>query len=188
MKLSELFEAPLDKLSSGAYRAPGYDANRKSLVGSVKDWLKLGDITDEDVKKAMTRVKGTPLFRNDLSKAGLIYTPSEGMEKRGTLNFKVNYPTALIFKDGRVKKTFFNNTYQVHANGQIRSSSEFDTYHTKLVSPKPRMIPGDKVGSLVKTYTAALEELLSKWKKSRERMDKAVEKADKMIAAKLKEK
>lgn len=187
MKVSELFEAPLDKLSSGAYRAPGYDANRKNLVGSVKDWLKLGDITDEDVKKAMTRVKGTPLFRNDLSKAGLIYTPSEGMEKRGTLNFKVNYPTA-IATDERVKKTFFKNTYQVHANGQIRSTNEFDTAQTKLVSPKPRMIPGDKVGSLVKTYTAALEELLSKWKKSCERMDKAVEKADKMIAAKLKEK
>jgi hypothetical protein len=173
MKVSELFEAQGDKLSGNATHAPGYRAFSKTLVGSTKDWLKAMNVTDQDIVKAMARVRGSGLFRNELPKAGLDYAPSEGREKLGTFNFSVDR------KLPNGKK--YSTNYQIHANGQIRSSWERGwgaggEYTTKLVSPKPRMKAGDPVGSLVMIYTASLEELLAKWKKSTEKMDKAAAK------------
>lgn len=172
MRVSELFEAQGSpgqggKFQGGAYYAPSYDADAGRLRGSVKDWLAAVNITKEDIAKAMTQVKDSSLFKNEFPKAGLVYTPSAVREKLGTFNFKVTRK----LPDGKSYMT----SYQVHANGQIRCSGEgaFSQYTSPLKSPKPRMVAGDPVRSLVSTYTAALEELLTKWKKTTAKMDKA---------------
>ena len=175
MKVSELLESrTLLELKSGAWHKPGYNKESKTLMGSVKDWLDTVGVTKQELEKAMAQVRGLPLFRNDLPAAGLKYAPSPGKEGRGTFNFEVTRR----FTPSNGKAYSYKGGFQVHANGQIRGSgaAQFgggENIH-KLVSPKPRMIPGDNVRSLVKTYTAALEELLSKWKKSVTKMNKTV--------------
>lgn len=169
MKVSELFEANERGLKGGASYAPTYRDDIKQLRGSVKDWLDAMHVTSEDITKAMRQIKGTPLFRNDFPKAGLVYTPSEGREKNGTFVFNVRRKNPMSGK-------MYGTSYLVHANGQIRWAGDGSwgnkEYMSPLKSPKPRMKAGDPVGTLVMIYTAALEEVLAKWKKSTERMDK----------------
>lgn len=159
----KVYELLTERLQSGAYRAPGYDADDKVIVGSVKDWLDRGGVEPEHVKKAMAEIRKSELWK-ELQDAGLKHDPSQRKEANGTFNFRItrSYP------DGKTAK----GTYQVYANGQIRSTGFSqpwrDGAQTKLVSPKPRMVAGDPVASLVKTYTAALKELLAKWKKSKD--------------------
>ena len=175
MKVSELFEATNSKgLQGGAMYKPGFDADKGQLRGSVKDWLQAMNATPQDVAKALARFKATPLFRNDAAKAGLEYDSRPAGEKNGTIAFKVNrkYPSGNAYK----------TTYLIYANGQIRGASESawgKEYMGKLMSPKPRIKAGDPVGSIVMLYTAAFEELLAKWKKSSERMEKADAKSGK---------
>lgn len=177
MKVFELFEAQGQpgqggKYQSGAYYRPHYDQDAKHLRGSVKDWLDGMNISKEDVAKALAQVKASPLFRNDFPAAGLMYAPTAGKEKNGTLSFKVvrKLPNGKTYQTG----------YDIHANGLIRWTGErgwgSGNYTTPLKSPKPRLKAGDPVGSLVMTYKASLEELLNKWKKSSDRMEKAAAK------------
>ena len=160
MKVQELFE----KLQSGAFMAPGYRADEKTLVGSVKDWLDAGGVKPEHVKAAMAQIKKSDIFK-DMQAAGMKYAPSPKKEDNGTFNFDV---ARHYVKTGKTVK----GSYQVFANGQIRSSTLTGggepRGQTKLVSPKPKMVVGKPVDSLVKTYTAALKELLSKWNASRD--------------------
>jgi len=160
MKVSEL----LLERQSGAYYNPAY--KDKNLLGSVKDWLDAGGVKPEHIKQAMDHVRGGDAFAK-AKEAGLIYSPNSKAEKNGTFYFKVarkgydNQPGRL----GREQ-----NTYIVHANGQIRSSSDNNwggEARTRLASPKPRMVSGDPVKSLVKTYDSAISELTRKWKKSK---------------------
>jgi len=174
MKVSELFEA---KLQGGAYYSPKFVPAKSGsglgdIRGSVKDWLDAMKVTPQDVEKAIARVKGSALFRNEFPKAGLVYDPREAGEKKGTLSFKVNrkYPSGYVAKTG----------YNIYANGQIRCTSE--AWHGKemmspLKSPKPHMKAGDPVGSVVMIMTAAMEELLNKWNKASAKMEKEVKKA-----------
>lgn len=148
MKVSELFE---DKALS-------YDADRKIVMGDVKEWLKGFDATPEDVAKAIRQFKGTPLVRNEMPKAGLSLFDNEAREKNGTITFYAIFPEGGKFGE-----------YKIYANGQLRKQIAKSWLnadaHTRLVSPKPRMVPGNPVASLVRTYTSAAEELLSKWNK-----------------------
>ena len=246
MKVAELFEAKIDKPFGNAQYKPGYDSGTGHLRGSTRDWLKMADITLDEVKLALDQIKETPLFKKELPAAGLIYQPTPRKEKNGTLYFKVrrrvkgedeygledfkripsvfdpsgklklsaktpkdklliailktlknggnsqaqnminasrkegiDYPEFRdIEKSIRTqpvnisKVKWYNGYYVVHANGQIRTMSQSgfgSNSRTKLKSSKPRLIPGDHVKSLVKTYTQALEQMLSIWKKSKER-------------------
>lgn len=173
MKINELFEAQgtpgQDKtLKGGAYYKPAYMANIGQLRGSVLDWMDEMGVTKEHIAKAISQIKGTPLFRNDLPAAGLEFDPSEGKIKKGTLTWSVKrkYPGS-----GRA----YTTRYNIYANGQIRweGTSAFNDANTSpLRSPKPRMRAGDPVGSLVMIYTASMKEMLDKWKKSKAKLDK----------------
>jgi hypothetical protein len=56
--------------------------------------------------------------------------------------------------------------YMVYANGQIRSSSigmwNSDARPTRLKSPKPHLVAGSAVKSLIKIYDGAFKELAAK--------------------------
>jgi hypothetical protein len=175
MKVSELFEAQGSPgqggtLKGGAYYKPKYLADVGQLRGSVLDWMDAMGVTKEHIAKAIAQVKGTPLFRNDLPAAGLEFTPSEGKMKKGTLTWTVK------------RKSPYGHTYvtryNIYANGQIRWEAGNSPYSdgkastSPLRSPKPRMKAGDPVGSLVMIYKASMQEMLDKWKKSKEKMDK----------------
>jgi hypothetical protein len=77
--------------------------------------------------------------------------------KNGTFNFQ--HP-----KDPSKAK------YMVYANGQIRSTNPDNTWGsgderpTRMTSPKPRLVHGDPVKSLVSIYDKAFKELGSKAK------------------------
>lgn len=152
---------------------PAYKEDQKFMVGSAKDWLKDNEIAPEEVQKAMARVKGSPLFRNDVPAAGLEYGSSASQEKNGTFVFKS--PSTFRFV-GRDKITIPGTIYQVYANGQIRGSypagAERKMEQSKLSSPKPKVIPGDRVGTMVATYTASIEEVIKKWKKASKKQEK----------------
>ena len=188
MKVSELFEAAQGspgqggKLQGGAYYKPSFTAAKSGsglgdIRGSVKDWMSAIGATQQDIEKAVSRVKGSTLFRNEFPKAGLEYDARPAGEKNGTLAFKVNRKSTW----GGSTNTY-RAGYNIYANGQIRCTTE--SWHGKenmspLKSPKPRMKAGDPVGSIVMIMTAAMEELLAKWNKAFERMEKAAAKTDK---------
>lgn len=166
MKVYELFEAVQGspgqggKLRGGAYYAPKYDNETKQIRGSVIDWREAMGITPEDVKEAFAKVKASKVFK-DLEAAGLKYASGVTQEKLGTFKFDTD-------KNGYNGGTY-KGGYLVYANGQIRShttsSWHGSDYTTPLKTPKPKMKAGDPVGSLVMIYTAALEEVLAKYKK-----------------------
>ena len=179
MKVSELFEAvqgepgQKKKLQGGAYYRPKFtpsptDASLGEIRGSVKDWMDAMKITPQDIEKAVARMKGTALFRNELPKAGLNYEERPAGEKNGTF----------VFKGSRKYKNGYTASvgYNVYANGHIRSVSKGTfgngEYMGPLRSPKPRMKAGDPVGSLVMIYTAAMEEMLFKWNKAVAKLEK----------------
>jgi|SRR5579859_5870586 len=64
-----------------------------------------------------------------------------------------------------------NSYYIVYPNGQVRVSSDGAHYYALIKSPKPRMVVGDPVKSIVKTYAQAIERMIDVWKKSRERKE-----------------
>lgn len=175
MKVNELFEAQGSpgqggKLKGGAYYKPTYLADKGQIRGSVRDWLDAMGATPQDVQKALARVKGSPLFRNELPAAGLEYQNKPESEKRGTLVFKVNRKWSWGGKT-HVARTGYN----VYANGQLRATGQehsLGQHMTPLKTPKPRLKAGDPVASITMTMTAALEEMLAKWKKAVEKMDR----------------
>ena len=188
MKVNELFEATL---KGGAVNKPSYRDDIGQVRGSVINWMDAMGVTKEHIAKALQQLKGTPLFRNDLPAAGLVYKPTPGKESRGTLLFTIPTPKWTI-TNGRVfgastvndLHRMRNHQYNVYANGQIRWEDEFQNNRSPLKSPKPKMKAGDPVGSLVMIYTAALKELLSKIQKKKAREATDLVKAKKLLSSK----
>lgn len=175
MKVRELLQE-----KAGASYKPRYDADLGIMRGSALDWLDSIGAKEDDIKKALDRLKATPLFRNELPKMGIIYDPTPIKEKKGTLQFKV---TTLTSHTNPAK--VFNTTtmtYSIYANGQIRQSGSKDPNeaHTRLKAPKPSLIAGNVVGSIVKTWTGSLEELLNKRKVQMDREERLRVKKEKM--------
>jgi hypothetical protein len=151
MKAAELFEATRTPTDKGYY-TPGYDDDAKIVVGQVKDWMARIGATAEDIAEAVKQAKELPSYSQ--LKSYDKSTPREA--KNGTFSFK---------KPQRDEKT--DEKYMVYANGQIRSSSLGGGYGseppkhapTRLKSPKPALVAGDAVKSLVKIYDGAFKEL-----------------------------
>lgn len=157
MKVTELFEA-----SGTTYYSPTYDEKKGWLRGSVDAWMKEMGISKADVVSAIQKVKKSTLITKDFPEAGLEYLELPASEKNGTLTFQVNRNWGGGFE--------YKGRYKVYANGQIRSAvgRQFGGGDTTspLKSPKPRFKKGDPVGSVEMLMTAALKEVLAKWKKS----------------------
>lgn len=150
MRVIDLFEAkrvPTDK----GYYTPGYDTDTKNVQGTVKDWLARLGATADDIADAMAQAMKLPSF-----KAIEMYaSTSPGEKKNGTFSFQK--PNRDASRDEK---------YMVYANGQIRSSStgrwNNDARPTRLKSPKPHLVAGSAVKSLVTIYDGAFKELVKK--------------------------
>lgn len=152
MKIVELFEAKRVATDRGYY-TPGYDAESKNIRGTVQDWMARLNVTADDITKAIALAKELPSYA-DLKQ----YDKSTaGERKNGTFSF--TKPQATEKGDDK---------YLVYANGQIRSSSRAPDWQggehrpTRLKTPKPRLVAGDPVKSLVKIYDGAFKELREK--------------------------
>jgi hypothetical protein len=167
MKVVDLFEAKRVSTDKGYY-TPGYDAENKHPVGHVKDWMKRMGVEKDHLDAAMEKAKQLPSYKaisqHDKS------TPGE--KKNGTFSFHKPGATS-----ARAEK------YMVHAHGMIRSSSKNsimgDERPTRLKSPKPRLVAGDPVKSLVSVYDGAFKELGAKMAK---RSEKIKEDSDDVVA------
>lgn len=154
----KLFETlTLDSLSSILeYYKPHYQELRKTPGGSVKDWFKAMGVEDEHVKAAMDEARQLDSYK----KLASMFTVKFGgslLNKNGTFSFR----------------TANNNSYSVYGNGVIRQEGPRRGYAnhfiTKLKAPKPALVHGNPVKSLVKIYDNAFKELASK--KLRESVD-----------------
>jgi hypothetical protein len=152
MKVQDLFEAKRVATDKGYY-TPGYDAEEKNIRGTVKDWMARLGATPSDIEDACWKAKELPSYAalKEFDKT------TAGEKKNGTFSFK---------KPGGTEKR--DEKYMVYANGQIRSSAKgWHGEHrpTRLMAPKPRLVAGDVVKSLVKIYDGAFKELASKMAK-----------------------
>ena len=150
MKVQELLEG-------ATYGKPYYDEKRGTILGGQKQWLESIGATKDDVKAAIAEFKKSAVFKK-AEKAGLIYNATKKEEANGTLSFA---------------QAGFKDIYNIYANGQIRTYNSSGnwlgvdpkTRITRLKSPKPKLVAGDAVKSIISTYTQALEEVLAKFKK-----------------------
>lgn len=147
----KLFETlTLDSLSSilEVYK-PHYQELRKTPGGSVKDWFKAMGVEDEHVKAAMDEARQLDSYKKLASM------------------FTVKFGGALLNKNGTFSfRSANNNSYSVYGNGVIRQEGPRRGYAnhfiTKLKAPKPALVHGSPVKSLVKIYDNAFKELASK--------------------------
>ena len=150
MKVQELLEG-------ATYGKPYYDERRGTILGGQKQWLESIGATKDDVKAAIAEFKKSAVFKK-AEKAGLIYNATKKEEANGTVSFQ---------QDG------FEGVYNIYANGQIRTyngagnwlGADPKTRITRLKSPKPKLVAGDPVKSILSTYVQAMEEVLSKFAK-----------------------
>lgn len=154
MKVSELLTEAREPTDKGYY-TPAYDAERKILIGTVKDWLARLKIEPADIKEAIKLAKQLPSYEA-LADAD-VTTAAEA--KNGTFSFE--HPS---MRD--LKASMWDGKYHVYANGQIRMSSlntrSGDRRPTRLATPKPHIVAGDPVKSLVAIYNTAFKEVAKK--------------------------
>jgi len=155
MKLTEIL------LERRGYYAPHYNDEDKRQVGYTKDWLDQLGVTQADIDQAIVKAKQTKAFK-DLIEAGFKYDGTKRTEKNGTLRFAL--PIFLDVPAGHRKRTG-ERWYQIMANGLIRQEDETKGVlkgRGPMKSPKTRVVPGNAVKSLVRTYETAMEELAKK--------------------------
>jgi tRNA G10 N-methylase Trm11 len=127
---------------------PHYDPVLKTAGGPVKEWLKKMGVEPEHIVDAMEEAKKLPSYKKLLDKFS--NSSSEKLDKNGTFTFA-----------GDTMK------YSVYANGVIRQErnkerGSYNHYITKLAAPKPALVHGSPVKSLIKIYDNAFKALGSK--------------------------
>jgi hypothetical protein len=156
MKVTELLT---EKKHSGAYYNAGYDAEKKAVVGAVKDWVERIGASPEDLAAAYLEAKKLPSYKALTKIAPDISNAREA--KNGTFSFK--HPSKAAHSEAP--------KYNVRASGQIRGSDAGSYYSPgtrpthRLASPKPRLVAGNPVKSLVLVYDGAFKELVLKAQK-----------------------
>lgn len=156
MKVQDLFEAKRVETDTGHY-TPGYDPEAKIIIGSVKDWLARMNATKADVADAVKQAKELPSYAAILEL---------GAKVKGNAQQVAN--GTFVFSKPHAKE--YPAQYIVYANGQIRSASRNrwgNVVPTRLKTPKPRLVAGDPVASLVKIYDGAFKELVNKIKSAK---------------------
>lgn len=141
------------------YSGMDYDSKKGHMTGDVKRWLASAEIKTGDkefFKDALALLKKTDAWK-ELEKTNLKYVGTERELANGTLSFY----------DGDFSQyknvTGNSGRYKIYGNGQIRT--DVPTAPTRLKSPKPRMVVGNPMKSMVSTWENSLWELLNKYKK-----------------------
>lgn len=137
-----------------------YDGDLKRVMGDTRAWLEKSGIGPHDVKQAMIRIKELPEFERII--AGVDYISTARQEANGSLVFAP--------KAGSLSRAEYAHiawVAHVSAMGQIRFASPagwrrgMQEFH-RLASPKPGLVHGNPVASLVKTMKHALHALAKK--------------------------
>lgn len=140
------------ELKGGAQSAPHYNATLKRPGGSVQDWYDKMGVEPEHVKEAVSKAKELASYKalaKEL-KAG----EGEKQRKNGTLGFTTDEATYYVYGNGVIRRE----------SKEHRSSSRPAGWTTKLRAPKPALVAGSPVKSLVKIYDNAFKELIKKFK------------------------
>ena len=156
MKVFEILNERYSASTDTGYYNKTYDDEEKIVKGTVKDWMKRLGVTPEDLKAAVKEAQKLESYKQLDHLAPDVTNAAE--EKNGTFTFK----KVVKYGSGEPR-------WHVYSNGLIRYSavSEFGVRKpTRLMSPKPRLVAGKTVESLVKIYDGAFKELLAKVKKA----------------------
>ena len=178
MKVQELFEALVDR-----NKKIGYDNDRKIFSGQTKEWLKTIGATPTHIEDAMRKLKQTAEYRAVLAQ-NMTEDSSDRELANGTLTF-----VGIIDETGFTKLGDYSRgsprprrlKYKVLASGKIDAVQANDYHRYAVSAPKPRIVPGDPVGSIVKTMSASLEKLASTLEKRRKAAANANAKAAKLV-------
>lgn len=171
MKVEDLLEA-----YDPSFRKDNPNSEHGRIRGTISDWLKGMGVTSEDVAKAYTEIKRSPEYKAILA-LGMKDESTDREKKTGTLNFKGKIKEAYSYS----KKIYNNNMqYKVLPHGKIDYSqgpSQFaDRPRGDRAVPKPTMVVGDPVKTVVKTMTNALKRLHQLISNRQEKAEKAIKK------------
>lgn len=145
-----------------------YDPKRGIMTGDVKKWLEKAGIKSGDKEffnKALKELKKTHAW-DVITEMGVKYDSTDRELANGTLSFN-------MFDEDK-------NRYKIYGNGQIRIESKKGRYGisapTRLKTPKPTMVVGDPLKSILKTWENSLWELIDKHKKKLDAAEKRMDK------------
>lgn len=162
MKVSELFEAYTPPVKN---KKLGFSTTAKIPVGGTKEWLKAFGATAEHVAQAMRHMKQSAIVKK-LQSLGLFDESGARHAKNGSMMFVGTMAIAAPYTAGgkpKVRRIKFT----VQPNGKIDETAPNDHHRAPVGTRKPHIVPGDPVGSITKTMTAAMEKLASAMEKRR---------------------
>ena len=180
MKVNELFEAAIpSKNPKLGFRNKGEKVaiGKQGIpIGGSKEWLKTFGATAEHIEQAMRVMKQSQAVKK-LQSLGLFDESSDRNRKIGSMQFigsiadvsskNPDFPRVIRLK------------FTVQPNGKIDETQPNDHHRAPVTSPKPHIVPGDPVGSIVKTMTASMEKLASTMEARRAKEKKLIAKASK---------
>jgi hypothetical protein len=140
MKVTQLLER------SPLAGAATYDSGRKMVTGAADDWMELIGATPADIKEALGIIKKTPEFKAIVACCPYI-SKAQG-ERIGTLVFAVGKEVASVTVVGQIR-------FMPHQNGDMSGRGRY-------TSPKPHLVHGKPVDSIVSIWKRALIELAKK--------------------------
>lgn len=153
MKVDELFEAVAIPARNPKL---GYREKARIPVGGTKEWMKAFGATAEHLEQARRQLKQTAAYRA-VKELGLKDESTERHEKNGSVMFKGEIPN-MYHPQGKIRRLQLT----VQANGKI-DETNVTGHHRQdrfpMGAPKPHIVPGDPVSSIVKTMTKSLEQL-----------------------------
>ena len=131
-------------------------------IGGTKEWLKTFGATDQHIEQALRHLKQSPLVKK-LPSLGLFDESTERHMKLGSMMFIGTIGEGMKGSKPRVRRIKIT----VQANGKIDETAPNDHHRAPIVSPKPRIVPGDPVNSIVKTVEASLEKVIATMERRR---------------------
>lgn len=143
-------------------------------IGGSKEWLKTFGATAEHVEQAMRVMKQSAAVKK-LASLGLHDESSDRNLKNGSMQFigTMAFPSTV----GGTQPKVYRLKFTVQPNGKIDETQPNDFHRAPVTSPKPRIVPGDPVGSIVKSMTASMEKLASTMEARRAKEKKLLSKA-----------
>ncbi len=157
----KLFEAlTLDSLSTVLeYYKPHYQEDNKTPGGSVKSWFKAMGVEDSHVKEAMEAAKQLPSYKKLLEK----FKAKGGarLDKNGTFAFESEKSVYSVYGNGVIRQESVTKQ-KPGTPAWTGKSRGLNHFITKLKAPKPALVHGSPVKSLIKIYDNAFKELASK--------------------------
>lgn len=185
MKVSELFEAyaPPEKNRKLGFRNKGEKVPVGKLgipIGGSKEWLKSFGASQEHIDQAMKQLSHSGIVKK-LAALGLHDESSDRNRKLGSMQFvgTMSYPSAA---DGKSNPKVYRLKFTVQPNGKIDETQPNDFHRAPVTSPKPRIVPGDPVGSITKSMTASMEKLVATMEARRAKEKKLMSSKTKMAS------